>query len=394
MNNAALSNLTIEGLLADLVAIPSVNPALQGSSPDDSEQHTGAYVAQLLRRHGVQVTLQEVVPGRHNVIGYAPRGTLADNKVILLSAHMDTYPASLDGSAGFEPRIENGHLFGRGSADAKGSLAAMLLSFIVTLDSPYRRESYVVASVDEEYGLCGCRKLTSHHMRPHLAITGEPTSLTPIYAQKGIVRSSIRVRCNVSHAAYPGQKNGLFDAGKVLAAIEALNEDLARDESTCGLTPSTITPTRIESDGEMNKTPGEIRIWFDARTLPGLSADSLLQRLDEWVRGRVGEKTEFAIDPPFFESPPNQCSTIDPLVAEFFGKIESVAGECKPGTFSYGSEAGVLSRIAASSLVFGPGDAKYSHGPGECVELKEVAAAVQIYGNILLSTFSISPAAA
>jgi acetylornithine deacetylase len=391
LNNTATTSLTVEQLLADLVSIPSVNPALQGSSPDDSEQQTGTYVAQLLRRHGVQVTLQEVVPGRHNVIGHAPRGALADDKVILLSAHMDTYPASPDGSAGFEPRIEDGHLFGRGSADAKGSLAAMLSSFITTLKSPYRRESYVVASVDEEYGLCGCRKLTSLHIRPHLAITGEPTSLVPIYAQKGIVRSSIRVGGSVNHAAYPGKKNGLFHAARILAAIEGLNKNLAGAKSTCGLSPTSITPTGIESDGDMNKTPSEVCIWFDARTVPGLSSDALLRLLDNWLRERVDEDTTFIVDAPFFESPPNECSTSDALVTEFFRKIEDVAGECKPDTFSYGSEAGVLSSIASASLVFGPGDARYSHGPGECVALKEVAAAAQIFGSLLLSNTSLLP---
>jgi len=270
MYNDTMSIPAIESLLAKLVAIRSVNPALQGSLLQDSERQTGDYIVQLLQQYEVEVTLQEVFPGRHNVIGYAPRGNFADEKVILLSAHMDTYPASQDGNSEYEPFIKDGYLFGRGSADAKGSLAAMLSAFISTLNAPNRRESYIVASVDEEYGLCGCRKLTSHHMRPHLAITGEPTSLIPIYAQKGIVRSSVYVKSTVNHAAYPGPRNALIDTAHILFAIEALNAELENSKSSLGLTPTTITPTRIESDGDMNKTPSEVRIWFDARTLPGL----------------------------------------------------------------------------------------------------------------------------
>ncbi|MFM0170598.1 M20/M25/M40 family metallo-hydrolase [Paraburkholderia sediminicola] len=375
----------IEQLLADLVSIRSVNPALRGAGPHDSEAQIGTYVAKLLRACGVEVTLQEVLPGRHNVIGHAPRGRLGDEKVILLSAHMDTYPPSLDGGAEYEPRIESGSLFGRGSADAKGSLAAMLAAFITTLDSPYRRESYVVASVDEEYGLDGCRKLTSHHMRPHLAITGEPTSLVPIYAQKGIVRTKIRVRGDEVHAAYPAGNNAMFAVGDVLNAIATFNGDLALESSACALGPATVTPTRIESDGDMNKTTAEVCIWFDARTLPGTSADDLLQRLHLTVRDRSATGLKFTIEPPFFVSPANQCSTGDPLVKEFFRKIEAVAGHCSPDVFSYGSEAGVLSSIATASLVFGPGDARYAHSPGERVELSEVAVAAEIYGQILTS---------
>ena len=381
----------IESLLAKLVAIRSVNPALQGSLSHDSEQQTGVYVTQLLQQYGVEVTLQEVFPGRHNVIGYAPRGDFSDEKVILLSAHMDTYPASQDGDSEYEPCIKDGYLFGRGSADAKGSLAAMLSAFISTLNAPNRRESYVVASVDEEYGLCCCRKLTSHHMRPHLAITGEPTSLIPIYAQKGIVRSSIYIKSTVHHAAYPGPRNALFDTAHILFAIEALNKELENSKSDLGLTPTTITPTRIESDGDMNKTPSEVRIWFDARTLPGVSAAAILQRMSEWIRTRINNEIEFFIEAPFFDSPPNYCSTTDSLVAELFKNIEIVTGECKPDIFSYGSEAGVLSGIANASLVFGPGDAKYSHGPGECVAVQEVVSAAHIYRKILLSPIPITP---
>ena len=282
--------------------------------------------------------------------------------------------------------LEGGYLFGRGSADAKGSLAAMLTAFLATLHSPNRRACYVVASVDEEYGLCGCRKLTEHHMRPHLAITGEPTLLAPIYAQKGIVRSCIHLRGKPFHAAYPAAGNALFSAGRVLAAIQALNVEFeAGAASTCGLSSTTVTPVRIDSDGDMNKTASEVRVWFDARTLPGLSTDALLQRLRECAQAGAGSEVAVDIEAPYFESPPNLCSTADPLVVELFSKIESVMGYCEPSTFSYGSEAGVLSQIAQASLVLGPGDPKYSHGPGERIALKELAAASEIYARILVA---------
>lgn len=375
-----------EALLTDLVGIRSVNPALPGARPDDGEHDTGAYVAQVLHRHGVQVTLQEVVPGRYNVIGHAPRGDLADDKVVLLCAHMDTYPASQAGEAEYQPIIEDGMLFGRGSADAKGSLAAMLAAFLQTLSSPFRREAYVVASVDEEYGLCGCRKLAALPIRPHLAITGEPTSLVPIYAQKGIVRSSIVVHGDVDHAAYPGTSNALFGAGQVLAAIRSLNDDMAHEPSGCNLTPATITPTRILSDGDMNKTPAVVRIFFDARIHPDNGSEVLMNRLQDRIHGALDASMRVEIETPYFVSPPNHCNIADPLVQDLFSKIEAVTGRCQPDTFSYGSEAGVLAAIADAALVLGPGDAKYSHGPGERVALGEVAAAARIYAEVLTSS--------
>lgn len=380
---------SVEDMLASLVSLRSVNPRLGGAAKDDGEREVAAYVRTLLETHGVSVSIQEVMPGRCNVVGHSPPGVHADKRTILLSAHMDTYPASGEGDGEYQARIEDGFLIGRGSADAKGSLAAMLHAFLQTVDSPYRREAYIVASVDEEFGLCGCKALALLNLRVDLAITGEPTSLEPIYAQKGIVRSRIRVFGDVDHAAYPGSSNALFRAACVLGAMDTLNRELRGVLSNCGLTPSTITPTRIESDGDMNKTPSEVSIWFDARTLPGLSASALLDRLQLHVQHALGAEPTYSVEAPSFESPSNCCELREPMVLDFLREVEAATGRCEPATFSYGSEAGVLSAISRASLVFGPGDAKYSHGPGERVNLEEVRLAAQVFANVLLSDQSV-----
>lgn len=384
----------VEEILACLVGLRSVNPSLAGASESDNEQEVAAYVRSLLESHGITVSTQEVMPGRYNVIGHVPRGARADERTILLSAHMDTYPASEEGDGEYQARIEDDFLIGRGSADAKGSLAAMLHAFIQTSRSPGRREAYIVASVDEEYGLCGCKALALSGVRADLAITGEPTSLAPIYAQKGIVRSRVRVFGNVEHAAYPKGSNSLIQTGRVLGAIEKMNREMRGVLSNCGLTPPTITPTRIQSDGDMNKTPSEVSVWFDARTLPGLSSSALLELLEARIREVLDANVSFEVDAPYFESPPNHCELREPVVRDFLRKLEAATGRCAPAGFSYGSEAGVLSAISRASLVFGPGDASYSHGPGERVSLSEVKLAARVFADVLVnhqSTSSLPP---
>lgn len=378
-----MSTAEITRLLSDLVSIRSVNPRLRGALPTDGERNAGDYVASFLARHGVEVELQEVAAGRHNVIGHIERGPRADDRVILISAHMDTYPDSDQDAREFEPRVEDGFLVGRGSADAKASLAAMLASVVNVRDRPDRREAYIVASIDEEHGLCGCRALCSHSMRPDLAITGEPTSLVPIYAQKGIVRAGIHLAGEPHHAAYPGGQNPLYAAARAMVLLQEFNERLAALPDPRRMGPATITPTRVESDGDMNLTPQSVRIWFDARILPGQTEEAFLHDLRTYLEARLEWK--FAVEAPYFSSPPNACATDHPLVQELFSKIEAITGSCAPQTFSYGSEAGVLSSIATAALVFGPGDPRYSHGPGERVRLEEVEAASRIYAQILTS---------
>lgn len=376
--------MEMSSLLCELVAIPSVNPKVLGGRSDDSEQALSAFIRDTLRQAGLDVELQEVQPGRCNVIAHVDRSPSMDRDVVLLSAHMDTYPSSAPDGGDFRPMVEDGWLHGRGSADAKGSLAAMLVASMAAARSPRRREHYLVASIDEEFGLTGARRLLSHGMRATLAITGEPTQLQPIVAQKGIVRFCLTVAGHAAHAAYPTANNAILKMGAVLRAVEAAAAVLASSSAPdVELAPATLTPTRLIFDGDMNKTPAGGRLYFDARFLPNDSAEHFMQRFESRLRECLDPGIDFTIEPPMFVSPANRCRTDLPLVQTLFAAVDAVSGACVPGSFNYGSEAGVLAEIAQASLVLGPGDPRYSHGPGERVALREVEAATRIFERLL-----------
>lgn len=374
------SLISINKLLADLVRIPSINPRVKGARTSDNESGVAEYVERLLKSAHIDVEIQEVETGRCNIIGHLGKGKFARKDVILLSAHMDTYPAN---EAEFEPKIDKYYLYGRGSADAKGSLAAMLHAFLRSIDSDYRRETYMVASVDEEHGLLGARKLVSHGMAPDLAITGEPTNLIPIISQKGILRSRIRIFGSTSHAAYPNANNTIFSTQKLLENIRLFNTLLFSRHDNPVFPPASVTPTKIIGEGDMNITPSEVSIWFDARFLPDSSSCSFLQEFKDFLHKNIGFEYSFVIDDPFFTSPPNNCPMNTQIVAEFFEAIKAVNGRCNPETFSYGSEAGILAEFSKASLVFGPGDPKYSHKEGERISLEELENAARIYTTLL-----------
>ena len=135
----------------------------------------------------------------------------------------------------------------------------------------------------------------------------------------------------------------------------------------------------------MNKSPGKCRLSFDARFLPGDSAELFLKRLDDYLRLHMEPGIHFELESPLFISPANRCSLELPLVGELFRSIEVVRGNCIPGCFAYGSEAGYLSQISAASLVLGPGDPQFSHGPGESIEIRELEDAVEIFERIIVT---------
>ena len=371
----------VSDLLVELVSIPSINPRLKGADSLADEAKLADYIKEQLRLVGIDVELQEVECGRHNVIGHISRGPFGKHGIVLLCSHMDTYPP-VDAQQ-LKPTIEGTRLYGRGSADAKGPLASMMYAFMQAADSRYRRETYFVASIDEEYGLLGAKTLSNLRIRPDLAITGEPTSLIPVVAQKGIIRTCITIAGEESHAAYPKPQNAILDAGKLVNGIKCFNEELVAEFGHPRLTPSTVVPTRLLSDGDMNLTPSEVVIWLDARFLPGVTAEEFLARLETYLQGYVEDEVDWKVASPGFVSPPNDCPLSNLLVADFLKCITSVTGRSETETFSYGSEAGYLAEFSTASLVFGPGDAKYSHSDNEVVELRQVEDASEIYTHLL-----------
>ncbi|MEV0195767.1 M20/M25/M40 family metallo-hydrolase [Nonomuraea sp. NPDC050691] len=371
-------------LLAEMVAIPSVNPLLPGALPGDDEQNVAAFIAGHLRSGGAEVELQEVKDGRCNVIAHAPRSGDADDAVILMTGHMDTYPAGGPRS-GYELVREDAALYGRGSADAKGPLAAMVTAFLLAARSPSRREAYVVATVDEECLLMGARQLVSHHMRPTLAITGEPTSLVPVTSQKGIIRGSLKVRGAAGHAAYPKGDTAIDAVARLVDAVHRLNQEYANGPAHPVLGVPTMTVTKIQSGGGMNLVAEEVTVWFDARFLPGTSGERFAREVETALRAQLPGQ-DLVMDALNFISPANACVVDNPVVSEFFAQVEAVTGACEPEGFAYGSEAGVLAEICDSSLVFGPGDARYSHGQVEMIDAGELDAATEIFRRLLVPT--------
>lgn len=373
----------VEELLHELIAIPSVNPLLPGSDGIAHEADLAAFVVGRLRSAGISVETQEVVDGRHNVIAHLTRAGDADAEVVLLSAHMDTYPAG-GPRAAYEPVGEGRMLYGRGSADAKGSLAAMMTAFLQAATASDRRECYLAATVDEECLILGAKALTTHGMRPTLGITGEPTGLVPVVAQKGIVRGSFRVRGPKIHAAYPHGTTAVGSAAELVRALERVNERLGTGPSHPDLGAPTIVVTRLESDGGMNLGATEVVVWFDARFLPGSSGEDFSARIEQDLRKLLPQQVDFVLDPLAFVSPPNEVPPASALVAEFFAAVKNETGTCEPDSFSYGSEAGVLAEFCQSSLVFGPGDARCSHADVESIDLDELGAATNIFRSILV----------
>src|ERR1051325_2951618 len=211
----------LEKLLSDLVSINSINPDLIPGAPGEVE--IARYVADWLERAGLKGQLVESVSGRPNVVGIS-RGT-GGGKTLLLNGHMDTV-----GVAGMpnphQPRIKDGRLYGRGSYDMKGGVAACMLAIAEAKKEHLHGDVIFTGVIDEEYASAGTLALPQR-FHADAAIVAEFTELQLILAHRGFVWLDVETIGKAAHGSRPDLGvDAIVKMGKVLVELEKLDQTL------------------------------------------------------------------------------------------------------------------------------------------------------------------------
>ncbi len=249
-------------LLSALVAIPSVNPmgrALAG--PEFLETRLTDYLEAWFRDLDVACVRHPVAPGRDNLLARytAPQS----RRLILFDVHQDTVPADGMTIPPFEPRIERGRLYGRGSCDVKGSMAAMLTAFARLVRERPVGSAYVLLAftVDEEFTHTGSSRLAEMDHKADLAIVAEPTSLNLVDCHKGALRWKIRARGVACHSSTPqlGQ-NAIYRMRRVLEVLETYADSLSVSTPDPVLGPPTCRSVELREDRASTSFPTGARL--------------------------------------------------------------------------------------------------------------------------------------
>src|SRR5215210_1273166 len=208
-------------LLADLVAIDSVNPSLVPGAAGEAD--VAAYIAGHMRRLGLDVHLQEVTPGRPNVIGIVDGGSPGPS--MMFCGHTDT--VGVEGMKGpFTPVIRDGRLYGRGSQDMKGGVAAMIDAARVARARGFSGRLIVAAVIDEEYASLGADALVKN-WRADAAVVTEPTDLQIGVGHKGFAWFQLETVGKAAHGSRPAEgRDAIMRMGRVLHRLESLDREL------------------------------------------------------------------------------------------------------------------------------------------------------------------------
>lgn len=375
MEHRRITREDVARLLADMVAIPSINPAFR--KPDlpaewFGEKRIAAFIAGWLKAEGMDVDIEEVEPGRPNVVARLEGAAGAPR--MIWEGHTDT--VQVEGmQAPFVPRIEGSRLHGRGAVDDKGCLAMFMLAMREVKRRGTRCDLTFVAAIDEEVAFKGIQ----HHIRGHgpydLGIAGEPTSLSVVSACKGVIRFVIDVKGRGAHSAKPEEGINALTIGTAL--IAHLADYMASTERSHPLLGRrTLTCTMMQAGEGPNTVPSRATMTFDFRTLSDQTGDEAWTEIAAVVRAFVetkGQGAEIVIHPPFIDSVSMEVPH-DAIVVTELAKMVGKAGySAEVIGVPYGSDASKLTRAGTPCVIFGPGRIEQAHAIDEYVDMDEVA---------------------
>lgn len=368
--------------LADLVRINSINAAYEGSP---GEREIATWVRRFFEQRGIEVREREVFPGRPNVIARLP-GRNPKRRVVL-EAHMDTVSVKGMTIPPFEPRIEGGKMFGRGSCDTKAGLAAMMQA-VASLHAAGITppcEVWFAATVDEEHSFGGVTKLCEG-LRADAAVVAEPTDLRVVVASKGILRWRIAVRGKAAHSATPHLGiNAIEHMARIVLALESDHHRLAQTPAHALLGRATCNVGLINGGAQINFVPATCSIDIDRRLLPGEKADALLahyQGLLDHLKSQH-PTLDAVMEPPMIVDEALETPTDSAVVQLASTLVKELGRDGRPAGVPYGSDASKLSRQGVPSIIIGPGSIDQAHGAVEFVDLTQVEQAEIFHRNFI-----------
>lgn len=385
---AAKTYSTVE-LAKKLVAMPTVSR--------DSNLRLVSFVVDYLESHGVPCRLFENEEGtKANLLATLGSEGTENIPGIILSGHTDVVP--VDGQDWsqdpFVPWLADDRLYGRGTADMKSFIAAVLARVPEMQARGLTRPIYIALSYDEELGCAGVlpmvRHITAMKTRPSLCIVGEPTLMRVINAHKGIRSYRVVITGLAGHSSAPHQgANAIFAAADLIGFIAGLAEEAeTRGHSDNRFFPpcTTFNIGEIRGGSATNIIPGNTEFTWEFRPVPGFDSDDVTRRFTEHAMGVVLPRLRQTAAEADIQI--SEMSSAPPLLAEDGGDAEAfvmkLARQNQTGTVSYATEAGQFQQEAEiPAIVCGPGNIEQAHKPDEYIALSQIEACDAFMGRFV-----------
>jgi succinyl-diaminopimelate desuccinylase len=360
--------MTVADLLRELIRIPSVNPDGDPGITQTGEKDCANFIADFLRSCGAETELEDVLPGRPNVLGRFPSIGKAKPR-LLFAPHTDTVSVAGMVIEPFSGELRDGKIWGRGASDTKGSIAAMLFALHECKDILPRlsHEIWFAGFMGEEAGQQGVKALSAKE-KFDFAVVGEPTKLQTVNTHKGSVWLTLRARGTAAHASTPEIGENAIE--KLLEGFDALRSGVAaafaaqRDKTLGSLTLNIGT---IQGGTKINIVPDLCEARIDIRTLPGQDLGPLL---DSMAKRFPALEFERRVSGPLKTNPRH------PVI----GVLESCGAHCTGAPWF--CDAALLAAAGTPAVALGPGSMEQAHTADEWISLADLEAGVAFFKTL------------
>lgn len=358
------------------------------TNPPGNEKPLAEMLSAYLAERGFATEVTDLGGNRANVTARL-QGS-GERKALLFNGHLDVVPTGQVPwrFPPFEPHIEDGKLYGRGSSDMKSGLAAMIVAALAVKESGRRLKGdlIITGSADEESGSAGAVQfLESGGLEGVGAIiVGEPSSCELNISEKGALWIEVITLGKTAHGAFP--QNGVNAIMGMNAILDELGKYRFRYTENALLSAPSMNISTIQGGVKTNVVPDRCVLTLDIRTVPGMKhndiindikiicekAKTLIPGLEAEVRP-VNDRpaVETAADHPFVRMGQE-------VIKDLFGRDAAVYG-----VNFYTDAAVFLPGTDLSALLYGPGDASMAHQPNEFVPVEKLGEAARFYAAMI-----------
>ncbi|MBA3466166.1 MAG: ArgE/DapE family deacylase [Gemmatimonadaceae bacterium] len=363
-----------------LVQIDSRNPALVPGALGEGD--AARFLSAVLDDWGFAVELQDVAPGRQNVIA---RIGPADTPALMLNGHLDVVGVEGMVHTPFDAEIRDGRIYGRGAADMKGGIAAMCAAAATACGADATRQLLVTAVVDEEYESLGMRALIASGTSAEAAIVTEPTRLAICPAHRGFVWMDVTLRGRAAHGSrYDIGVDAITHAGLLLAELDALESTRHAGLRHSLLGRTSLHASMIEGGVGMSTYPEVCRLAIERRTLPGETADDALAELGAACARVQSRKPAFSATVTLTTAQsPSDVPAGTPVMLMLERAIIADGIAAKVEGLSAWTDAALLNEAGIPAVCFGPGDISLAHSAEEFVSIEELARSVSVLERVV-----------
>jgi acetylornithine deacetylase/succinyl-diaminopimelate desuccinylase family protein len=355
---------------SEMIRIRTVNPP-------GNEEPLAHWLADRASQIGMQAEVRTVAPSRANCVATVDFGP---GPTFVLCSHLDVVPASE--AQAWQPRVQDGRLYGRGACDAKGALAAMVAACdrLVRHGADLRGRLVLAAVADEETGATGALALVESGFAADIVVVGEPTQNRLVTSSRGALRLAVDFTGSAAHSSSPDAgANAVHAAARFIVALDDHHQRLrTQGDGSCAATV-------ITGGSKLNIIPDACQVLVDRRLAPEETLEECIAEIEAILRqsGRDGGRaTAWSQSPAGVWLSPFSLPEGDPHRERLLRAV----GQREPGpTFAGGTDAPHFIERGISTVILGPGSMEQAHVAEEWVSLSDLATAVDLYERCALA---------